>query len=323
MESPPRQGIEPTATVPGTTVTADLRPDEEDRLLDEILDGLDVEDDQWSLSNDDEEDSKRVEQLLARLRDDPEARPPKSPEAKAKDPAKDPDSDDSEGEEITREVDNVISKALDELKLDGPAKPTEQAQDQPSWPLGPGVEVKTNRAPKVGSDGHDDGNNDIALPDVSQDVHDRDGAPIPLSRTPAGSDDDDETGLDLPTVPTALVDPAPPAEAPASTFESSIESRLAALKGEPPVQTDMFGLPSAPTFQPEDHPVPGVIKKPGYTDEDQKTWCIVCLEDATVRCLGCEGDVYCARCWREYHVGPSAGYDERGHQWEKFDQRQL
>lgn len=91
---------------------------------------------------------------------------------------------------------------------------------------------------------------------------------------------------------------------------------------------DALGLPSAPTFRPEDHQSPdpgrgggGLLRSSKYTDEDQKTWCVVCLEDATVRCVGCDGDVYCARCFREMHVGPSAGYDERGHQWVKFDPR--
>lgn len=310
--TPSRQGTDPTATDHGAT--DDLRPDEEDRALDEILDSLDVEDDQWYLSETDDEDSKRVEELLAKLKDDPGAQPPEPPEEGAKDPAEEHDNDDSEGEEMSREVGNVISQAMDELKLDDPTQPTEGLKADNG-----GSAVENNGAPK---DGPDDDDGGAALPAVPRDHHDnKHGAPISLPSTP---DCENETGLTLPNVPTRLVDPAPP---PTSTggdpFESSIASRLAALKCTPPVQTDAFGLPSAPTFQPEDRPLSGVAKKPGYTDEDQKTWCTVCLEDGTVRCLGCDGDVYCARCWREMHVGPSAGYDERGHKWEKFDRRQM
>ncbi|KAJ2992984.1 hypothetical protein NUW58_g1984 [Xylaria curta] len=67
------------------------------------------------------------------------------------------------------------------------------------------------------------------------------------------------------------------------------------------------------------------IASPSYrsSDEDQRTWCVVCLEDGTVHCLGCDAgdDVYCARCWKEMHVGPRAGYDERGHSWETLARR--
>lgn len=139
-------------------------------------------------------------------------------------------------------------------------------------------------------------------------------------------------GLALPEVPSLLADPVPSTadgggggptagqDRRSLDFENDIATRMAALKGlGAGTDTDAFGLPSAPTFQPEDRPLRTVYRRPGYTDEDQKTWCVVCLEDATVRCQGCDGDVYCARCWREMHVGPAAGFDERGHKWAKFE----
>ncbi|KAK4680874.1 hypothetical protein QC764_102590 [Podospora pseudoanserina] len=123
--------------------------------------------------------------------------------------------------------------------------------------------------------------------------------------------------LNLPTVPTALQDPAP------DPFEDEISSRLAALRGIGPV--DPFGLPAAPTFSPEERERSTPTKKPPlggreekYSDEDAKTWCVVCLDDGTIKCVGCDDDLYCDRCWREMHVGPRAGYDERGHQWVKW-----
>lgn len=129
----------------------------------------------------------------------------------------------------------------------------------------------------------------------------------------ADKDDKDDGSLNLPAVPTKLVDLTDPAD--------DIAVRLAALKGLSGRdaglgQTDAFGLPSAPTFQPGDSwrlSVGHGHGRVGYSDEDQRSWCVVCLEDAVVRCLGCDDDPYCARCWREMHVGPAAGFDERGH----------
>jgi len=42
-------------------------------------------------------------------------------------------------------------------------------------------------------------------------------------------------------------------------------------------------------------------------------WCIICYDDATVQCLGCDGDLYCTKCWKEGHTGPDVGLEERRH----------
>ncbi|KAK4242678.1 hypothetical protein C8A03DRAFT_40019 [Achaetomium macrosporum] len=132
----------------------------------------------------------------------------------------------------------------------------------------------------------------------------------------------DESLLTLPAVPSQLVDPVL-ATKEEDTFEKNIASRLASLRGLGSL--DELGLPSAPTFRPQDRRTSstilgkGLLRSSKYTDEDQTTWCVVCLEDAAIRCVGCDNDAYCARCWKEMHVGPSAGYDERGHNWVKFE----
>jgi hypothetical protein len=110
--------------------------------------------------------------------------------------------------------------------------------------------------------------------------------------------------------PTPLDDlPSAPSTAPvlASVSDSDLEARFASLS-----------LPSTPSNKP-------VTKKPAsagakakhnlptYADEDIESWCVICNEDATVRCLGCEGDLYCQECWAEGHTGPDAGYDETRH----------
>lgn len=302
--------------------------EEEDKALDEIFDSLILDDDHWSVSEDGADDSKRVEDLLARLKEGHEAQAP-SPGRTPNDIEErghDDDDDDSEGEEMSRQVENVLSRTKDELKLQGYSEPTEpgEAHEPTGSNTANTSDADTGPTEKKPEDTQATTDTELALPAVPQ-TPTREEPPLPdLPTTPRDKDDGD--ALTLPAVPSILQDPVPASKA-SDPFEASIEARLAALKGpgHNPVRTDDFGLPSAPTFQPEDRPVAGIARRPrpgGFTDDDQKTWCIVCLEDATVRCMGCDGDVYCARCWREMHVGPQAGYDERGHRWEKFDPRE-
>lgn len=108
----------------------------------------------------------------------------------------------------------------------------------------------------------------------------------------------------------------PPDAAPPSDIASSIQFPTV----PPDSALGQLDLPSAPTN------VPGVVKdrrKPGFaTDEEIDTWCIICCANATVRCFGCDKDLYCWGCWREGHTGENAGLEERRHVWERWSRAQ-
>ncbi|KAL1835757.1 hypothetical protein VTJ49DRAFT_6103 [Mycothermus thermophilus] len=201
------------------------------------------------------------------------------------------DDDDSDGEQMTREVEKILAQLGDEINSLPP--PQSKAESQDKSDPGPAGIPANNPTPDMTTNITTDG--------------DETTSPVALPNVPSTQPTND--------------DPFAP--------DQSIASRLAQLRGLGPL--DALGLPSAPTFLPSDGGSPDnrslLRSRTKYTDADQRGWCVVCLEDATVRCLGCGegeeggggGDVYCARCWREMHVGPSAGYDERGHGWVRLD----
>lgn len=126
--------------------------------------------------------------------------------------------------------------------------------------------------------------------------------------------------FNLPSTPnkqpqTAAQEPNPP-----SYEDSELESRFSKLE---------LNLPSTPTSAPtasakaKQKAADALSKSkqtkssaPKFTDEDIDSWCCICNEDGEVRCLGCEGDIYCNECWREGHgTGPG---QERGHRAVQF-----
>jgi hypothetical protein len=112
--------------------------------------------------------------------------------------------------------------------------------------------------------------------------------------------------FDLPSTPSAL--PQSPGPHPAEADPSSDLSL-------PSAPTDALSLPSTPSALPTTKKIiKGSKKEYDYTEEDIATWCTICNDDATIKCVGCEGELYCARCWRETH----AGMEERGHRWVKY-----
>ncbi|KAL1895580.1 hypothetical protein Cpir12675_003164 [Ceratocystis pirilliformis] len=130
--------------------------------------------------------------------------------------------------------------------------------------------------------------------------------------------------LELPSVPLEL--PVTSSLLCPTTDVDSVAARLLALQtpSSPPkaaatAETNTLGLPSVPTGISTKFK--RLATKTDYTDEDADTWCIVCLSDATLQCLGCEGErlqIYCAECWSEMHLGPMASYDDGTHEAIRF-----
>ena len=101
--------------------------------------------------------------------------------------------------------------------------------------------------------------------------------------------------------------PSPPLDSFASlVFPSTPETPLHVLN-----------LPSTPTTTPSARKIRSGPKPQGFTEEEIDSWCIICCANASVRCFGCDGDLYCWGCWREGHVGPDVGLEEKRHVWER------
>ena len=86
---------------------------------------------------------------------------------------------------------------------------------------------------------------------------------------------------------------------------------------------DDLDLPSAPTAVPTIRQANGNAIKKGATGVEIDSWCIICCSDASVQCFGCDKDLYCWGCWREGHMGESAGMEERTHVWERWRKKTI
>lgn len=107
--------------------------------------------------------------------------------------------------------------------------------------------------------------------------------------------------------------PTPQTSAPPDSFASLVFPSIPDL----PLPSSTF--PSTPTATPSTRKP--TMHSPGFSDKDIDSWCIICCANATVRCFGCDGDLYCWGCWREGHIGEDAGLEEKNHVWERAVKR--
>nr|XP_020733257.1 abscission/NoCut checkpoint regulator isoform X2 [Odocoileus virginianus texanus] len=89
--------------------------------------------------------------------------------------------------------------------------------------------------------------------------------------------------------------------------ETAIQRVLQQLTEEAALdEASGFNIPVEPTPQPQDQscraePKAQALAARPEEEEDELPWCCICNEDATLRCAGCDGDLYCIRCFREGH----------------------
>ncbi|OAA62280.1 hypothetical protein ISF_05289 [Cordyceps fumosorosea ARSEF 2679] len=253
----------------------------DDDTLQELLADVSLDEDLGAAPGAYEPSEEQVKALLEQLANDI-PKDTNAPSERRNGSDDEPDSDDSDGEAMKRKVKDVMERYQDEAEL-------EAAQREEN-----------------GSDAED-----------FQEPHDE------------ATHDADAAALGLPSVPSDLQHLA--SSPPQGGYKPGLDdmtARLAALRA-PSHNTDGGGdddddaslaLPSVPTSRPSAKgPQPRLQTRTKYTDDDTDGWCIVCLEDATLRCLGCEDEnVYCARCWREMHVGPAAAFDDHSHRAVQF-----
>ncbi|KAL8752426.1 MAG: hypothetical protein Q9184_005733 [Pyrenodesmia sp. 2 TL-2023] len=144
------------------------------------------------------------------------------------------------------------------------------------------------------------------------------------SSTTSSANDEEEAAAQLQRILDELsVHPSPPrTPAPRESTEApgaTNVSRPCTTNGATAENNTMF--PSVPLDLPSTpmaiNPTlaPAKPKSQDYTDTEIDSWCIICCDDALVRCTGCAGDLYCWDCWNEGHTGADAALEDRGHVW--------
>jgi len=78
-----------------------------------------------------------------------------------------------------------------------------------------------------------------------------------------------------------------------SDLDKEIEERLNQLKSVP-IVTGGTTTKHKWSWQIEEE------KRQKEEDEEMSKWCVICNNNGHIRCLDCDGDAYCKRCFREY-----------------------
>ncbi|ETN37099.1 uncharacterized protein HMPREF1541_08089 [Cyphellophora europaea CBS 101466] len=189
---------------------------------------------------------------------------------------------------VNQEADDVLQRLLDEVDYEKKfgLAPDQESQD---------TDEEGDDRPRV---------EHVGTPDPRA---------LPSSSSAPSNPDNSNPALDLPSTPADL--PAPPPVT-STNEDSDLAARFASLAL--PTSTLLPSVPTTISSTAKSPPASSKPPAPGLTDEDIDTWCIICMDDANLRCLGCDGDLYCTNCWVEGHRGEDAGYEERRHKAVEF-----
>lgn len=196
------------------------------------------------------------------------------------------DADDSEveGTADSLEVEEILERLADELELEAHEVAKEQEQDQ--YQQKGVIEDDQLTAPSY------------PIGPESTTVDQKSGTKSPNSRTRRSLDSESDISARLAAL-SSLNDPP---------------TTLPATLSFPPLNS--LGLPSVPPHLPSHSAATSSAPK---LIED---WCVICQDDATIYCHGCADEagpgLYCALCWKEGHMGPEAGPEEKRHEWSKY-----
>lgn len=220
--------------------------------------------------------------------------------------------------EDPKTIDALLREARDALPQDDESREDHEPQGEPSDPTASHEHDK----PEQEQDKEDDNEADDYVKQVLAQLD------IEKKYGPTSSDSETEedaqqqqtsSDYNLPSTPSTL--PQPHSQAgPPSYEDSELEARFSKLG---------LDLPSTPTAAPSTRAkktAADALKKAQqkskqltYTNEDIDSWCCICNEDGEVRCLGCDGDIYCHNCWRDGH-GNGPG-QERGHKAVQYNKK--
>ena len=224
-----------------------------------------------------------------------------------------PESDDEEADQsqqsktavkksIDDEADEVLQRILDEIEHEPPDEAqddTQATEDQPPpySAVSPNVPADQNQpSPQSRAQSHP---LDFDLPSTPSKDPNPDPDPDPNPTAPSKPSTANPYSASNPT-------------------DASLAARFASLTtaANNALARSSLALPSAPTALPATTKAPNANLKTdttAYTDDQVETWCSICTDDATLRCVGCDGELYCTNCWMEGHRGEDVGREARGH----------
>lgn len=112
------------------------------------------------------------------------------------------------------------------------------------------------------------------------------------------------------------VDRTPAAAADDETIDEDDETRVQKVVKR---YLDEATLPEVDQLTEEEQEFVRNADGKGKEDLEELPWCTICNEDAVVRCLGCDGDLFCRGCFKECHDDE----DYRAHQTKPYENKKA